>query len=170
MAVLETMAIASAASSIIGGFGASKAAKARAKARRRQARLQRKQAKRLLEMNRINRFKAAVDAEEFKAQQITGFVSSGVDVTSGSALQVLADTEAQVIFNDFVSHSEAKFKANQIIAGAKSLESEAKSLDAQGQFSLGAGILTGGLQALPAFMGKSQVNPRIAEDMSDFSR
>jgi hypothetical protein len=144
MAVVTTaLVVASAASSIIGAFGASSAAKARARAARRQAALQRQQAARLIEMNQLNRFKAARDAEEFKATQITGFVHSGVDVTSGSALQVLADTEAQVIFNDFVSDSEAKYKASQIIAGAQSLESSAKSMDKQAKFAMGAGLLQG---------------------------
>lgn len=139
-AVMATLAVASAVSSIVGGFGASKAAKARAKAMRRQAALQRKQAARLIEQNQINRFKDALDAEEFKATQITGFVSSGVDVTSGSALQVLADTEAQVIFNDFISNNEAKYKASQIIAGAASLDSEASDTSKAGKFSLFAGF------------------------------
>lgn len=171
MALATTALVAaSVASSVIGAFGASSAAKARAKARKRQAALQRKQAAKLLEQNLVNRFQAARDAEEFKATQITGFASSGVDVTSGSALQVLADTEAKVIFNDFVSHNEAKYKAQNIIAGAKALESEAKTIQKEGDFAMKTGLFTAAIQSVSLFGGGAAGESTASKNASDWSR
>lgn len=150
MAVLAAAAIASAA---ISAYSGSQARKAQARAAKRQAAQREKQAKRMLDQNEVNRFLIGVQGEEAAASQLTGFAKSGVDITSGSALQVLADTQAQVITNQYLSAEEAKFNADQIRAEGQALKSQARSIESNRGLQATATMFQGAANAYSSYSG-----------------
>lgn len=134
LSALAISAGLSAASGIIGAIGSSKARKAQARAARRQARLKSIQAQKLIDNNRLNLLGMSIEGQQLQSQQTVSYAKSGVDIGSGSALEVLADTQAQVFANQYLSSEEAKFNAQQIRIEGQVLNSQAKSLRRQGTF------------------------------------
>ena len=102
----------------ISAYGQYKSSKARATAMRAQADAKRLQAFELLERNEINVQRTREKGELFKAEQITAFAASGVEISEGTPLSVLEDTSAAISKNIADQKREAEFKAEQLFAGA----------------------------------------------------
>lgn len=117
-----------AASSFFGG-------KAKKKAAKQQAKLLEQQAQRLLDLNAENRAKVGVQGAEAAAQQLTGFSKAGVDIGSGSALEVLMDTQTQVLANQYVSARGAEFEAQNIRTNAQTTRIVGDEAERQGTFA-----------------------------------
>lgn len=148
--VLAALAGGSTLANIVGGNAARKAQR---RALRKQARAREKQAQKLLEQNRINLFNQGIEGQEFAAQQTVSFAKAGVDVGSGSALQALADTQAQVLANQYLSNEEAKFNAQQLRTEGQALRDSATNLKKQQTFE-NIGTL---------FRGASQIASTVGE-------
>lgn len=116
------MSIASAGAAIIGTLivmqGQRDAARSEAAAASRNAQLKRLQALELLDRFDINARQLFQEGELFKADQELSFASRGVDISSGSALNVIHETNATVLREYALQKREAQFKAEQLMAGA----------------------------------------------------
>ncbi len=112
---LAAVAVAGTAISVI---GQRKAAKAQARAARENAQQKRLQALELLDRFEINSQSLLVEAELTKGKQKVSFAGKGIDISAGSALSTIEETNAVVAKQIMLDRREAEFKAAQLRRGA----------------------------------------------------
>ena len=97
---------------------ASKEAAAKERALEERSAAKRLEAEELLERSEINAQSLRREGEDIKAAQVGGFAKAGVDVSSGSPLSVLLDTNVKLSRELGLQKREADFKATQLRRGA----------------------------------------------------
>jgi len=150
------MAEGAAAAAVVGTIvqlsAKSKEAKAQARAARSNAESKRLAALELLDRFELNTQALIVEGERLKAQQKTDFAGKGIDIGTGSALDVVEETNSLVAQQIILDKKEADFKAGQLLRGAEAdvrLAGDIKKgarLEKLGIFLSGAGQVAGGFK------------------------
>jgi len=127
----------SAASSIDGANAQAEAAKA-------QARAQRAQADMLIKRALINKERMRNSGVGMQKEQVAAFAASGVDLSSGSLLQVLNDTQNKIDQSVDDMMADANYEAAAIRTGAKIMDKQAGQIRQAGQIQAFGSLLSAG--------------------------
>lgn len=130
-----------------------KSAKARGKYLDQAARDKIKAADSLLYASVINRSLAESRGRETQSAQIASYASSGVDISSGSALDTLANTQTQILRNDFLTKYKAEAEADLLRSQGQQYQEEASLAKKNAKNRDLQNIVQGGLQAASAYYG-----------------
>jgi hypothetical protein len=128
-----------------------KGARAQSKALEASARAKLKAANSVLYASTLNRARDIEQGRQVQAKQITSFASAGVDITSGSVLDVVKSTEFNILKNDFLSKMDAEAKADQIKASADIDNQTAKTVVNNQKNAATMNLISGGLSAAKSF-------------------
>lgn len=128
-----------------------KSARAASKGLEAQAAQKLKAADSVLYASTLNRTREMEQGRQVQSKQITSFASAGVDITSGSVLDVLKNTEFSILKNDFLASMEAEAQADQIIAGAAVDTATAKAVKRNQQNAATGNLIGAGLSAAASF-------------------
>ena len=136
------MAAATVASTIAQNEADRQAGRAASKSLRASAKDKLRAADSTLYASTINRSLAEIRGRETQSSQVAAYASNGVDISSGSVYSTLANTESQILRNDFLSKFKATAEADLLRAEAGQLEDQAKLASKDKTLQ---NIITGGL-------------------------
>lgn len=131
----------SAIGSIAGGIAANKAAKYNAQVAANNAELSRRQAEDALEQGKAESQQYRLKAAAIRGRSAAAMAANGVDISSGSPLQVLGDQAATQELDALTIENNAKRRAWGFEVQASNFENEAALDKARGKNALAAGAL-----------------------------
>lgn len=126
------------------------ASRLRARAARRNAFALDEQARETLRRSKVNDEIKKREGRKFIGRQVSAFSRGGIDVGTGSPLEVLAETQAQIDRERLEDRIQAQAEARSIRAGASNLRSEARAERASAPFRTVGTLLGGFSQAANA--------------------
>jgi len=126
------MAYGAAAAAVVGTYitiqAQNKEARAKSRAARENAKLKRLQALEVLDRADINKDVLIKQAAQLKGKQRTVFGGRGIDVSTGSALDVVEETDSMVAEQIALELREANWTADQLRRGADLDITQAKQI------------------------------------------
>lgn len=99
-------------------IGAKKAAKAQERAANLKAAHKRVQAAELMKRSEFNIEQLRKDAKDFQSSQQLAFAKGGIALGTGASLEAMQDTTDRLFDEIDIQRREAKFKFDQLMAGA----------------------------------------------------
>jgi hypothetical protein len=128
-------------------YGQRQAARAQARAARDQAALKEAQAQEMLEKMRIQEERLNLQGEIFKAEQLTQYAASGVQVGTGATLLAMEDTNMKIYDGIEDMKRDTLFKVQQLRMGAGYDSDMARDTINAGAITSAASLIEGGARA-----------------------
>lgn len=135
------------AGTVVNVFGQVKEANDRADAEQQAAELKRIESKEILDRAKINTQELLMESDTFQANQIGGYAAGNVDVTTGSPLIAMEQTHSFYQKQITNLNREAKFRAQQDMRAASSLDDLSGQTRQAGTVRAIGSVLTGASSA-----------------------
>jgi len=116
----------------------------RAEAAKQEAKFKRAQAREMLERLALEEKNIQEEGEQVKAQQLSSFAASGVELGTGATLIALEDTNSRVAQRISNIRRDVNFRASQLKRGADFSMTEAGQFREAGTIGAAGSLLAGG--------------------------
>jgi hypothetical protein len=140
---VEVAAAVMIGSAAVSAYGTYQQSQAQAKALREQSKAKKMEAREVQRRFEINRKALRMKGEEVKGEQLAAAAASGVDVTSGTPVTLLEDTEAKIIQQIEYETQATSFSTEQAIRSADFTKAQAGRVQTAGTIAA-FGQLAGG--------------------------